>query len=173
MRIGKFWHEESIDSTTKNRIEHLISGEECSGIDVRVREKVAKAGLCESIEQYQGLPQWLANYVVYNRHSEASEIIKWESPDELDNYIRSFKQYSLRNPIVEQVSLETLRVVRDLWAELQKKVKRLTKSIWKWGATLKTQPRNGPGFLEETARTKIPIFVSSFCWKSFTQTKKT
>lgn len=57
MRIGKFWHEESIDSTTKNRIEHLISGEECSGIDVRVREKVAKAGLCESIEQYQGLQQ--------------------------------------------------------------------------------------------------------------------
>lgn len=137
MRIGKFWHEESIDSTTKTRIEHLISGEECSGIDVRIREKVAKTGLCESIEQYQGLQQWLANYVVYNRHSEASEIIKWESPDELDNYIRSFKQYSLRNPIVEQVSLETLRVVRDLWTELQKEGQTIDEIHLEMGRDLK------------------------------------
>ncbi len=29
--------------------------------------------------------------------------------------LASFKQHSLRNPIVEQVITETLRVVRDIW----------------------------------------------------------
>lgn len=137
MRLGKYWHEEHIDSATMNRIEHLISGEECNGIDVRVRESIAKFGLNESIEQYQGLPQWLACYVVYNRHSEASEVTKWESPEELDNYIKAFKQYSLRNLIVEQISLETLRVVHDLWAEIQKEGQTIDEIHLEMGRDLK------------------------------------
>ncbi|MDN3667751.1 hypothetical protein QWY93_00150 [Echinicola jeungdonensis] len=35
----------------------------------------------------------------------------------MDGYIKDFKQHSLRNPIVEQVVTETLRVVRDIWQE--------------------------------------------------------
>ena len=37
-------------------------------------------------------------------------------PEDMNNpRINAFKQHSLRNPIVEQVVTETLRVVRDIW----------------------------------------------------------
>jgi len=61
------------------------------------------------------LPEWLASYIVYNRHSEASEYTKWKTYHDLDDYLKEFKQHSLRNPIVEQVIAESLRVVRDIW----------------------------------------------------------
>ena len=35
----------------------------------------------------------------------------------METYLNEFKQYSLRNPIVEQVVTETLRVVRDIWQQ--------------------------------------------------------
>ena len=55
---------------------------------------------------------------MYNRHSEDKEAVKWESPADIDAYLASFKQHSLRNPIVEQVITETLRVVRDIWKQV-------------------------------------------------------
>ena len=36
---------------------------------------------------------------------------------DLEAYLEDFKQHSLRNPIVEQVVTETLRVVRDIWQQ--------------------------------------------------------
>ncbi|MDR3137786.1 MAG: type II CRISPR RNA-guided endonuclease Cas9, partial [Tannerellaceae bacterium] len=56
-----------------------------------------------------------ACYAVYDRHSEASEIQKWSKPSDIDVYLGKFKQHSLRNPVVEQVVTETLRVVKDIW----------------------------------------------------------
>src|SRR5690606_333732 len=56
-------------------------------------------------------------YIVYNRHSESSIAGKWTSVADLENYLAHFKQHSLRNPIVEQVITETLRVVRDIWQQ--------------------------------------------------------
>src|SRR5690606_31198783 len=46
---------------------------------------------------------------------ETENAIKWNSTTDLEDYLKSFKQHSLRNPIVEQVVTETLRVVRDIW----------------------------------------------------------
>ena len=69
------------------------------------------------VSSFRGLPLWLACYVVYNRHSEAKDITKWETPDDLQNYLDAFKQHSLRNPVVEQVITETLRTVRDIWKQ--------------------------------------------------------
>ena len=57
---------------------------------------------------------------MYNRHSEDKEITKWETPADIDAYLAAFKQHSLRNPIVEQVITETLRVVRDIWKQVGK-----------------------------------------------------
>lgn len=57
-------------------------------------------------------------YIVYGRHSEAKEITQWKSPADIDSYLKSFKQHSLRNPIVEQIIIETLRVVRDIWKQV-------------------------------------------------------
>ena len=70
------------------------------------------------VADFKGLPLWLVCYIVYGRHSEAKEITQWKSPADIDLYLRSFKQNSLRNPIVEQIIIETLRVVRDIWKQV-------------------------------------------------------
>lgn len=115
-RCGKYWSASVIDSQTMDRIHHIIDGEIDETISDRIREQSQKQEL-QSIEDFQNLPEWLACYVVYNRHSEVAEITKWQSPEDLQTYLQNFKQYSLRNPIVEQVVLETLRVVHDLWKQ--------------------------------------------------------
>ena len=112
IRMGKYWKEENIDAKTLERIDKIITGEYDETIKNRVREKAISLS---SVEQFKGLPIWLACYIVYNRHSEAKEIEKWEKPEDIDCYLNSFKQHSLRNPIVEQVITETLRTVRDIW----------------------------------------------------------
>lgn len=114
MRLGRFWDWKSIDDQSKNRIEKIITGE----YDEEIRSKVRDKAIDYKTENdFQGLPLWLAQYIVYNRHSEAASLNKWKSVDELDHYIRSFRQHSLRNPIVEQVIIEALRVVRDIWTK--------------------------------------------------------
>lgn len=112
MRTGKHWNVESIDGKTKERIDKIITGEYDEKISNRVREK---AIYLSDISCFKGLPLWLACYVVYGRHSEQKEITKWETPDDIDAYLSTFKQHSLRNPIVEQIIMKTLRVVRDIW----------------------------------------------------------
>lgn len=58
-----------------------------------------------------------ACYEVYGRYSEGMNVQKWNSPEELKTYIAKFQQHSLRNPIVEQCILETLRTVCDIWQQ--------------------------------------------------------
>lgn len=112
MRMGKYWNYESIDSGTRQRIDKIITGEFDESIRQKVREQTINLN---NESDFRGLPVWLACYVVYNRHSEASDVTKWESPADIDLFLNDFKQHSLRNPIVEQVILETLRTVRDIW----------------------------------------------------------
>lgn len=114
MRMGKYWAVNNIDDKTRDRIEKIITGEYDETIINRVREKAFNLS---DITHFRGLPIWFACYIVYNRHSEAKEIEKWETPEAIDDYLRSFKQHSLRNPIVEQVLTETLRTVRDIWKQ--------------------------------------------------------
>ncbi len=112
MRFGEGWKEDSIDSNSKRRIENILNGE----FDPEIKDKVREISReFNQIDDFQGLPVWFASYIVYGRHSEASEIIKWSSSAELSDFIQEFKQHSIRNPIVEQVVLETLRVVKDIW----------------------------------------------------------
>ena len=115
MRRGRFWSEEKIDKNTLERIEKLINGEYDEQLCEQAYEGVA--GLSD-VSQFQGLPVWLACYIVYNRHSEATDVSRWESPDDIDKYLSDFRQHSLRNPIVEQVVLECLRTVRDIWRQV-------------------------------------------------------
>lgn len=112
MRTGRYWSAEAIDKSTKTRIDSLITGEYDDRIKDRVREKAISLS---SIEDFQGLPVWLASYIVYNRHSEIKEAGKWTRPEDIDEYLSEVKQHSLRNPIVESVIMETLRTVRDIW----------------------------------------------------------
>ncbi|WP_288318528.1 type II CRISPR RNA-guided endonuclease Cas9 [Xylanibacter caecicola] len=112
MRVGKYWSEENISADTKERILKIIAGECDETISNRVREKVMSL---DDITDFRGLPLWLACYIVYNRHSEATNVDKWTCPADIDKYLNEFKQHSLHNPIVEQVVMETLRTVRDIW----------------------------------------------------------
>ena len=115
MRVRKYWNYEAIDTNTKDRIQKIITGE----YDEKIRNRVRDLSInLKEESDFQGLPVWLACYVVYDRHSEAKEITKWEKPEDIDSYLKSFKQHSLRNPIVEQVITETLRTVRDIWKQV-------------------------------------------------------
>jgi CRISPR-associated endonuclease Csn1 len=114
MRMGKAWSIDNIDPKTKDRIDKIINGEYDEQIRNRVRDKAIHL---TTPSDFKGLPVWLASYIVYDRHSESKEVMKWEKPEDIDLYLKKFKQHSLRNPIVEQVITETLRVVRDIWKQ--------------------------------------------------------
>ena len=116
MRFGSYWDFNHIDKNTQKRIDDLITGVENEEIRTILREKAEKYQL-EKETDFQDLPLWLAQYIVYNRHAEASSLEKWTSVNDLETYLNEFKQHSLRNPIVEQVVMETLRVVRDIWQQ--------------------------------------------------------
>lgn len=115
MRMGKYWNQDNIDAKTLDRIEKIISGEYDEKIRNRVREKAINL---TDVSLFRGLPVWLACYIVYDRHSEASDIQKWEKPEDIDKWLKDFKQHSMRNPIVEQVVTETMRTVRDIWKQV-------------------------------------------------------
>lgn len=165
MRMGKYWSEENIDSSTRTRMEKIINGEYDDGIRNRVREKSLHL---LDVSSFRGLPLWLACYIVYDRHSEVKDIVKWNSPDEIDNYLGKFKQHSLRNPIVEQVVTETLRVVRDIWKheghidEIHVELGREMK------ATAQERARRTAQVLEnEFANLRIKALLSEFQYPEF------
>ncbi len=114
MRMGYLWREDEVRNRLQPQMEKIARGE----LDEKVIEKISNSGFTlQAIDDYQGLPVWLACYVVYGRHSEATDIQHWQKPEDLLSYIKAFKQHSLRNPIVEACVLETLRTVYDIWKE--------------------------------------------------------
>lgn len=66
----------------------------------------------------EGTPSHEACYEVYGIYSEGLDTCRWTSPADLYAYIHNFQQHSLRNPIVEQCILETLRTVAAIWEEV-------------------------------------------------------
>ena len=115
IRMGKYWSREAIDLQTLQRIEKLLTGEYDENIRDRVREKAIHL---TDISSFKGLPVWLASYIVYDRHAETGEVKHWKTPQDIEHYLNTeFKQYSLRNPIVEQVLTESLRTVKDIWQQ--------------------------------------------------------
>lgn len=133
MRVGKFWNENDIvreaPSYLKN-IERLLQkleeqNSKISNSDREIWNKDINRKLYQELSLFldgdvalfQKLRLHIASYLVYGRHSEAAEIVKWNSVDDMEEYLREFRQHSLRNPIVEQVITETLRVVKDIWSK--------------------------------------------------------
>jgi len=114
MRRGEYWLEENINRNTVDRIDKILTGEFDEEIQNRVRELIDKRNQdFQSISDFNGLPLWLASYIVYDRHAESDDLQKWKQPENIE----LLKQHSLRNPIVEQVINETLQVVKDIWKE--------------------------------------------------------
>ena len=126
MRRGVYWDKTNISEIVKLRIDNIIERLDVINFDKkRIDENVADDDIPKQVlksfaefenrNYYQGLNTYQACYAVYNRHSEASSISYWKSPDKITQFLGEFKQHSLRNPIVEQVVTETLRVVKDIW----------------------------------------------------------
>ncbi|WP_186755506.1 type II CRISPR RNA-guided endonuclease Cas9 [Echinicola salinicaeni] len=132
MRRGKYWDENAILDTSKERIDEILERVN----SLKLKEGYSKKELAEKLEKvsdddipkqvvksfvplsnqpYTGLNTYQACYAVYGRHSEVGDIQYWRAAEDIDLYLKGFKQHSLRNPIVEQVVCETLRVVRDIW----------------------------------------------------------
>ncbi|GAA0523935.1 type II CRISPR RNA-guided endonuclease Cas9 [Chitinophaga japonensis] len=116
MRAGKYWSESNIPLAVRERISKLDNGELDTTLDESVRERVekfrAKHGL-SSITDYQALPEWLACYIVYGKHSENNYGEPCSTPEE----VKGLEAKTLRNPIVEQVVNETLQLVKDIWRQ--------------------------------------------------------
>ncbi len=123
MRLGKNqWNENEITGAVINRansiserLKTIKEEKEIENIaDDDIPKQILKSFFGVS-NLTQGLRLYQASYLVYGRHSEAADIGKWNSVEDLKTYLNEFKQHSLRNPIVEQVITETLRVVKDIW----------------------------------------------------------
>jgi len=128
MRRGKYWKQEAISQETTAHINAINERLESVAFDRKKIEEITDDEIpkqvlksfidCES--PYKGLNTYQACYAVYGRHSEEGEVIRWESNTDIENFLKEFKQHSLRNPIVEQVITETLRVVNDIWKQYGK-----------------------------------------------------
>ena len=133
MRMGKYWNEDEIPEIAKDRISNIQERLKSIDYDKEVFEKDKNDRLKTIVDDeipkqfiksflsfknrnsLTALNTYQSCYAVYGRHSEVGVIKKWNSPTDITVYLDEFKQHSLRNPIVEQVVTETLRVVRDIW----------------------------------------------------------
>lgn len=128
MRRGKYWNLDDITQEVKLRIAAILERIKDVDFDLTKIEKLADdivpkqvlRSFANAHDPLQGLNTYQACYAVYDRHSEVGDIMQWKTPADIDWYLhpdnpKGFKQHSLRNPIVEQVVTETLRVVRDIW----------------------------------------------------------
>ena len=107
MRSGKYWNEKEIDEATLKRINAIIE------YGYSPYEEFSEF---KRVDDFQYLQLSDACYVVYGRHSENADNSVWNSPEEIDEYIGGeFRKNSMRNPVVEKVVAETLKVVRDIW----------------------------------------------------------
>lgn len=130
MRTGKYWNENNISEDAKQRINNIIERLEAINFELDRLEEITDdeipnhvlKSFINSGYSLKFLKTFQASYLVYGRHSEASDTKKWANSQDIADFLNpelkgSFKQHSLRNPIVEQVLTETLRVVKDIWDE--------------------------------------------------------
>ena len=115
MRTGKFWNSDFLkNETLRTRLEHIIDGEVDASISDRTRDNLRHI---HDIHDFKGMPPYLAMYAVYDRHSESTGNERWNTPEDINAWLKDFRHHSLRNPIVEQVVTECMRVVRDIWTQ--------------------------------------------------------
>ncbi|MFV0564214.1 MAG: type II CRISPR RNA-guided endonuclease Cas9, partial [Flavobacteriaceae bacterium] len=134
MRMGTYWDENAVLPEEKQRAQAIMervnslnlkedyTDKELAEALVNVADDDIPKQIVKSFVPFKdknplkGLNTYQASYLVYGRHSEIGDVQQWKTVADINNYLKKFKQHSLRNPIVEQVVLETLRVVRDIWS---------------------------------------------------------
>lgn len=119
MRLGSKWKWECIDDKTRSRITHILTAEEDDALTDDVRKAFSPENAFVAEHDFQGLQPWQVSMLVYGKLTGA-EKANWESADDVVQWVKSFRNGSLRNPVVEQVVLETMRVVADVWRKYGK-----------------------------------------------------
>ncbi|RLD59909.1 MAG: hypothetical protein DRJ01_10625, partial [Bacteroidetes bacterium] len=136
LRVGRYANENKVLETAKLNIDNiyerlesnnllkasLTKEEQINKISELADDEITKGMLNSfaniSQKRYTDLQMHQASYAVYGKHSEAKDTEKWNTPKDIEKYLtHEFKQHSLRNPIVEKVVTETLRVVKDIWEQ--------------------------------------------------------
>ncbi|MCV9932849.1 CRISPR-associated protein Csn1 [Flavobacterium sp. LS1R47] len=124
MRRDETWNQHVISDKITAKISAIKERLESINYDASILEKVSDSDIPKQVlksfinctEFNKGLNTYQASYLIYDKHSEASDVSKWKTPADIEHFLKyDFKQHSLRNPIVEQVITETLRVVKDIW----------------------------------------------------------
>ncbi len=128
MRCGKYWNYESLQSIeTKNSDSFVNVSDKISYIiqqinsnlftkEIEPLKRFLKENNIQTTSDFQGLPTWVACYLVYGRHSESetNEIYDLEKIKKLD-ILKIIKQSKLvGNPLVKKIILETLCLVREI-----------------------------------------------------------
>ncbi|MFW5778232.1 MAG: type II CRISPR RNA-guided endonuclease Cas9, partial [Bacteroidota bacterium] len=112
MECGEYWKYENLNVKTQKRIQRIIDGE----VDPDINDQTRKVlNHFDKEEDFQGLSETLASYVVYGKHSER----EGKPVENLEDIVFP-KQNSLRNPIVEQVLSETLKLTKAVFKKYGK-----------------------------------------------------
>lgn len=130
MRLGQYWNESAIGKLEVDRINSIITRLESIEYNLDKINQVADDDISATVLKsfvnsggaVKGLNTFQASYLIYGRHSETADTSRWETSKDIEDYLNpnlknSFRQHSLRNPVVEQVIAETLRVIKDVWDE--------------------------------------------------------
>ncbi len=123
MRCGKYWNEQEILETIKQRTAQIK--ERLNSINHNIRrlneisdDEVQKQVLKSFIGKddfTKGLNTYQAGYLIYDKHSEKDKTAI-NSVEDFGKYIqKEIPNKSLRNPVVEQVVREAMFLVRDIW----------------------------------------------------------
>lgn len=105
LRLGKYWNVKDVEINLKKDLPEEI-----------IKKVTDKEGINGELNDFQGL--WISSacYLVYGRYSEVGEVAFWNTPYDIEHYLKNeFKQHSLNNPVVEKVLVETLHLVKDVW----------------------------------------------------------
>lgn len=118
MKCGKYWNYENLANEIKEKISKIIEQVKNNKLDKELEpiKRFIKENNIQTIQDFQGLPTWVACYLVYGRHSESEDNERYdlETIKKLD-ILKIIKQSKLvGNPLVKKIVLETLCLVRDL-----------------------------------------------------------
>lgn len=131
MRQGSYKQLAPVSPDTLTRLNDIRMRLETIDYNDKLAEKVSDSEFSKALIGTLCRADWAtmsfnlteACYAVYGYYAENSDAVCWTNPSDIDAFLSEFKQHSLRNPVVEQLLTETLRVVKDIWQEYGKGVK--------------------------------------------------
>ncbi|MGL5787268.1 MAG: type II CRISPR RNA-guided endonuclease Cas9 [Bacteroidales bacterium] len=125
MRRGSYKQINCIDPYTTNRLNDIrlrinsidYNDKLADRVSDSEYSKVLIGTLCRADWQTMSFNLTEACYAVYGYFAENSDAVRWTHPSDISLFLNEFKQNTLRNPVVEQLLTETLRVVKDIWVQ--------------------------------------------------------